>query len=141
MDTDRERHRAKETANTICFIMHKSSGNKTHPMKKKINSPVVEKRNKAPAEEQRTSTSRGTNNQQRKKELAPAEEQRTSTSRGSKKQQMNKEPEMREEMRAKYQFVCVGKKVKQQLRSTFWLKSYKFLLFHLPKSASKKLKI
>ncbi|MFQ6626832.1 hypothetical protein Gotur_004992 [Gossypium turneri] len=25
-------------ANIICFIMHKSSGNKTHPMKKKINS-------------------------------------------------------------------------------------------------------
>ncbi|MFQ6648251.1 hypothetical protein Gotur_020800 [Gossypium turneri] len=52
-------------ANTICFIMHKSSGNKTHPMKKKINSPVVEKRNKepAPVEEQRTSTNRGTKNQ------------------------------------------------------------------------------
>ncbi|MFQ6643570.1 hypothetical protein Gotur_017168 [Gossypium turneri] len=42
--------------------MHKSSGNKTHLMKKKINSPVVKKRNKAPAEEQRTSTSRGTKN-------------------------------------------------------------------------------
>ncbi|MBA0877721.1 hypothetical protein Goshw_009266, partial [Gossypium schwendimanii] len=39
--------------------MHKSSGNKTHPMKKKINSLVMEKRNKAPAEEQRTSTNRG----------------------------------------------------------------------------------
>ncbi|KAB1994683.1 hypothetical protein ES319_D13G114800v1 [Gossypium barbadense] len=70
MDTDRERHRARETANTICFIMHKSLGNKTHPMKKKINSPVVEKRNKAPAEEQRTSTSRGSKKQQRNKEPA-----------------------------------------------------------------------
>ncbi|MBA0613753.1 hypothetical protein Godav_014124, partial [Gossypium davidsonii] len=30
-------------------------GNKTHPIKKKINSTVVEKRNKVPAEEQRTS--------------------------------------------------------------------------------------
>ncbi|MFQ6621772.1 hypothetical protein Gotur_002833 [Gossypium turneri] len=38
------------------------------------------------AEEQRTSTSRGRNNQQRSKELAPAEEQRTSTNRGSMKQ-------------------------------------------------------
>ncbi|MFQ6631713.1 hypothetical protein Gotur_008765 [Gossypium turneri] len=54
-------------ANIIYFIMHKSSGNKTHLMKKKINSPVVEKRNKAPAEEQRTSTSRGTKNQQEKR--------------------------------------------------------------------------
>ncbi|MBA0709241.1 hypothetical protein Golax_024288, partial [Gossypium laxum] len=53
--------------------MHKSSGNKTHPMKKKINSPVMEKRNKVPAEEQRTSTSRGRNNQQRNKEPALAE--------------------------------------------------------------------
>ncbi|KAB2015581.1 hypothetical protein ES319_D08G035400v1 [Gossypium barbadense] len=36
MDTDRERHRARETAaNIICFIMHKSTGNKTHPMKKR----------------------------------------------------------------------------------------------------------
>ncbi|MBA0709023.1 hypothetical protein Golax_024095 [Gossypium laxum] len=60
--------------------MHKSSSNKTHLMKKKINSPVVEKRNKAPAEEQRTNTSRGTNNQhqQKNKELAPAEDQRSS---------------------------------------------------------------
>ncbi|MBA0605176.1 hypothetical protein Godav_017777, partial [Gossypium davidsonii] len=63
--------------------MHKSSGNKTHPMKKKIHSPMVEKRNKAPAEEQRTSTSRG-----------------------SIKQQRNKEATIREEMRAKNQFVC-----------------------------------
>ncbi|MFQ6670537.1 hypothetical protein Gotur_035417 [Gossypium turneri] len=39
----------------------------------------MEKRNKAPAEEQRTNTSRGRNNQQRNKEPAPAEEQRTST--------------------------------------------------------------
>ncbi|MBA0683783.1 hypothetical protein Goari_025412, partial [Gossypium aridum] len=37
-------------------------------MKKKINSPVVEKRNKEAAEEQRTNTSKGTNNQQRNKE-------------------------------------------------------------------------
>ncbi|MBA0605175.1 hypothetical protein Godav_017777 [Gossypium davidsonii] len=47
-------------------------------MKKKINSPVVEKRNKEPApEEQRTSTSRGTKNQpqQKNKEPAPAEDQ------------------------------------------------------------------
>nr|KJB84091.1 hypothetical protein B456_N004400 [Gossypium raimondii] len=75
MDTDRERHRARETANIICFIMHKSSGNKTHLMKKKINSP---------AEEQ--STSRGTKNQhqQRNKEPAPAEDQRSS--RGTKNQ-------------------------------------------------------
>ncbi|MFQ6629819.1 hypothetical protein Gotur_006716 [Gossypium turneri] len=80
------------TANTIYFIMHKSSGKKNHHIKKKVNSPVVEKRNKAPAEEQRTSTSRGTKNQhqQRNKEPAPAEEQRTNTSRGSKKQQRNK---------------------------------------------------
>ncbi|KAG4139486.1 hypothetical protein ERO13_D07G195766v2 [Gossypium hirsutum] len=63
MDTDRERHGARETANIICFIMHKSSGNKTHLMKKNINSPVVEKRNKAPAKEKRTSTSRGIKNQ------------------------------------------------------------------------------
>ncbi|MBA0765981.1 hypothetical protein Gotri_015075, partial [Gossypium trilobum] len=56
--------------------MHKISGNKTHPMKKKINSPVVEKRNKAPAEEQRTS--RGTKHQQRNKEPTTAEEQKTS---------------------------------------------------------------
>ncbi|MBA0853472.1 hypothetical protein Goshw_018104 [Gossypium schwendimanii] len=47
--------------------MHKSSGNKTHPIKKKINSPVMEKRNKAPAEEQR-------NNQQRNKEPTPIED-------------------------------------------------------------------
>ncbi|MBA0855628.1 hypothetical protein Goshw_016542, partial [Gossypium schwendimanii] len=53
--------------------------------------------NKAPAGEQRTNTSRGTNNQQRNKELAPAEEQRTSTNRGSKKQQRNKEPAMMRE--------------------------------------------
>ncbi|MBA0698998.1 hypothetical protein Goari_000673, partial [Gossypium aridum] len=39
--------------------------------------------------------------QHRNKEPAPAEEQRTSTSRGSKKQQRNKELVMREEMRAK----------------------------------------
>ncbi|MBA0772826.1 hypothetical protein Gotri_008142, partial [Gossypium trilobum] len=49
-----------------------------------------QQRNKepAPAEEQRTSTSRGTKNlhQQSNKEPAPVEEQRTSTSRGSKKQ-------------------------------------------------------
>ncbi|MBA0630876.1 hypothetical protein Godav_002929, partial [Gossypium davidsonii] len=44
--------------------------------KKKINSPVVEKRNKEATEEQRTSTSRGTNNQQRNKEPAMAEEMR-----------------------------------------------------------------
>ncbi|MBA0556560.1 hypothetical protein Golob_026649 [Gossypium lobatum] len=43
-------------------------------------------RNKAPAEEQRTNTSRGTNNQQRNKEPepAPAEDQRSS--RGTKNQ-------------------------------------------------------
>nr|KJB22239.1 hypothetical protein B456_004G036700 [Gossypium raimondii] len=35
IDTDRERHRARETANIICFIVHKSTGNKTHPMKKR----------------------------------------------------------------------------------------------------------
>ncbi|MFQ6670539.1 hypothetical protein Gotur_035417 [Gossypium turneri] len=45
---------------------------------------MMEKRNKAPAEEQRTNTSRGRNNQQRNKEPAPAEEQRTSTSRRTK---------------------------------------------------------
>ncbi|MBA0682515.1 hypothetical protein Goari_024230, partial [Gossypium aridum] len=50
-----------------------------------INSPVVEKRNKAPAEEQRANTSRGTNNQQRNKEPAM----------------------MREEMRAKRTSLCV----------------------------------
>ncbi|MFQ6644773.1 hypothetical protein Gotur_020117 [Gossypium turneri] len=44
--------------------------------------------------------------EQRNKEPAPAEEQRTSTSRGSMKQQRNKEATMREEMRAKNQFVC-----------------------------------
>ncbi|TYG37183.1 hypothetical protein ES288_D13G121800v1 [Gossypium darwinii] len=117
MDTDRERHRARETANTICFIMHKSLGNKTHPMKKKINSPVVEKRNKAPAEEQRTSTSRG-----------------------SKKQQRNKEPAMREEMRAKNQFVCVAKKVKEQLRRTFWLKKLKISTFSFAQKHFKEVK-
>ncbi|KAG4163093.1 hypothetical protein ERO13_D01G150101v2 [Gossypium hirsutum] len=69
MDTDRERHRDKETSNTICFIMHKSSGNKTHRMKKKINSP---------AEEQITSRGRKNQHQQKNKEPAPAEDQRSS---------------------------------------------------------------
>ncbi|MFQ6649735.1 hypothetical protein Gotur_022456, partial [Gossypium turneri] len=76
-------------ANIIYFIMHKSSGNKTHPMKKKINSSMVEKRTKhqqrnkepAPAEEQRTSTSRRTKNQHRQRIKEAAEEQRTSDER------------------------------------------------------------
>ncbi|MBA0813185.1 hypothetical protein Gohar_027057, partial [Gossypium harknessii] len=62
--------------------------------KKKINSPVVEKKSKEPE----TSSV-----EKRNKE--PAEEQRTSTSRGTKNQhqQRNKEPAMREDMRAKNQ--------------------------------------
>ncbi|MBA0709022.1 hypothetical protein Golax_024095 [Gossypium laxum] len=36
---------------------------------------------------------------------------------------------MREEMRAKNQFVCVAKKVKEQLRSTFWQKKLKISAF------------
>ncbi|MFQ6626252.1 hypothetical protein Gotur_006348 [Gossypium turneri] len=69
-------------ANTICFIMHKSSGNKTHPMKKK------DKLTSGGEEEQ--STGRGTKNQhqQRNKELAPAEDQRSS--RGTKNQRWEK---------------------------------------------------
>ncbi|MFQ6624485.1 hypothetical protein Gotur_004557 [Gossypium turneri] len=65
-------------ANIICFIMHKSSGNKTHLMKKK------DKLTGGGEEEQ--STSRGTKNQhqQKNKEPAPAEEQRSS--RGTKNQ-------------------------------------------------------
>ncbi|KAG4121567.1 hypothetical protein ERO13_D11G215801v2, partial [Gossypium hirsutum] len=39
----------------------------------------------------------------------------------------------------KNQFVCVAKKVKEQLRSTFWPEKQKFSAFHLPKSTSKKL--
>ncbi|MFQ6620654.1 hypothetical protein Gotur_001245, partial [Gossypium turneri] len=55
---------------------------------------------KAPVEEQRTSTSRGTNNQQRNKEPAPVEDQRSS--RGTKNQRSDKE------MRVKNQFVCMA---------------------------------
>ncbi|TYH73910.1 hypothetical protein ES332_D05G361300v1 [Gossypium tomentosum] len=74
MDTDRERHRAKETANTICFIMHKKE----------------------------QSTSRGTKNQhqQRNKEPAPAEEQITSKGKKNQHQQKNREPAPVEDQRS-----------------------------------------
>ncbi|TYI50279.1 hypothetical protein E1A91_D12G091100v1 [Gossypium mustelinum] len=46
------------------------------------------------------------------------------------KQQWNKEATMREEMRAKNQFVCNRlKKVKEQVRSTFWPEKQKISAF------------
>ncbi|MBA0798774.1 hypothetical protein Gohar_009334 [Gossypium harknessii] len=36
---------------------------------------------------------------------------------------------MRKEMRVKNQFLCVSKKVKEQLRSTFWLEKLKISAF------------
>ncbi|KAK8291872.1 hypothetical protein V6Z11_D06G085100 [Gossypium hirsutum] len=46
---------------------------------------------------------------------------------------------MREEMRAKNQFVCVAKKVNEQLRSTFWPEKQKFSAFSSAQKYFKKL--
>nr|KJB63384.1 hypothetical protein B456_010G085600 [Gossypium raimondii] len=48
---------------------------------------------------------------------------------------------MREEMRAKNQFVCVAKKVNEQLRSTFWPEKQKFSAFSSAQKHFKKVSL
>ncbi|MBA0712772.1 hypothetical protein Golax_011848, partial [Gossypium laxum] len=78
---------------------------------------------------------RGTKKQQRNKEPAPAEEQITSRETKNQHQQRNKESA--EEQRtsdgrrdeSKEPELCVAKKVKEQPKSTFWLKKLKISAF------------
>ncbi|MFQ6666509.1 hypothetical protein Gotur_032828, partial [Gossypium turneri] len=93
---------------------------------------------------------RGTKHQQRNKELAPAEEQRTSTGRRTKNQHQQRIKEAAEEQRTsderrdeskKNQFVCVAKKVKEHLRSTFWPEKQKFSAFSSAQKYFKKVSL